>query len=291
VSAPAISVVIPTRDRRDLLALTLEALDGQAGVEGGFEVVVADDGSTDGTSEWLEANGSRFGFPLTCVRLAGEGPATARNRGIERCAGERVLLVGDDTIPAPDLIDAHHRIAAGRPVGVQGRIDWDPGGPVTPVMRFLAPDGPQFYFKGLVHGEPIPYTVQYGSNFSAPARWFREDPFDETFPHAAFEDTELAFRWRRRGHTVIYSESAVCRHRHHYDSIEGFLEKQFSAGRAARYAVGLHPAMASRTVLQPLLVGLFHGARHAWRRSRGKGREEDWWDLRCRAAFFRGFFS
>lgn len=291
MSPPAISVVIPTRDRRDVLALTLEALDRQTGVNGGFEVVVADDGSSDGTSEWLAANGSRFGFPLTSVQLAGGGPAAARNRGIERCAGERVLLLGDDTPPAPDLIDAHRRIAAGRRVGVQGRIDWDPGGPVTPVMQFLAPEGPQFYFRGLVHGKPIPYTVQYGSNLSAPARWFREDPFDETFPHAAFEDTELAFRWRRRGHSVIYSESAVCGHRHHYDSIEVFLEKQLSAGRAARYAVGLHPAMAARIVLQPILVGLFHGARHAWRRGLGKALEQDRWDLRCRAAFVRGFFS
>jgi glycosyltransferase involved in cell wall biosynthesis len=290
-TVPAISVVIPTRNRRDLLASTLEALDGQIGVDGGIEGVVADDGSSDGTSAWLAANRSRFGFPLTVVELPGLGPAAARNRGIERAASDRILLLGDDTRPAADLVAAHLRMAAGREIGVQGRIEWDSGGPVTPVMRFLAPEGPQFYFRGLVNGEPIPYTVQYGANLSAPARWFRNDPFDETFPHAAFEDTELAFRWRRRRRTVVYCESAICRHRHHYESIEGFLEKQFSAGRAARYAARLHPGMAARTVVQPFLVGVLHGARHAMRRIVGRGREKDRWDLACRIAFFRGFLS
>ena len=123
----------------------------------------------------------------------------------------------------------------------------------------LAPAGPQFYFKGLAHGAAVPYTQQYSANFSAPTRWFREDPFDEAFPAAAFEDTELAFRWRRRGRPVIYSENAVCRHRHHYGSIEAFLQRQLAAGRASRHADRLHPAMAARTVLQPLAVGLLRG--------------------------------
>ncbi len=291
LSVPAISVVIPTRNRCGLLASTLEGLERQVGVDGSFEVVVADDGSSDGTSAWLAANSARFPFRLTAVGLAGVGPAAARNRAIERAAGDRILLLGDDTHPAPDLIDAHLRSTAGREVGVQGRIEWDSGGPVTPVMRFLAPEGPQFYFRGLVDAEPIPYTVQYGSNLSAPALWFRDEPFDESFPHAAFEDTELAFRWKRRGRTVIYCQTAVCRHRHHYESIEGFLEKQFSAGRAARYAARLHPGMAARTVLQPFVVGLFHGARHVMHRIRGRASEEERWDLACRAAFFRGFLS
>jgi GT2 family glycosyltransferase len=285
-----LSVIIPTRDRHESLRLTLDALAAQTQPPDTFEVLVADDGSSDGTATFL-ASSLRYPFELRSVRLPGSGPAAARNRAIGEARAARVLLLGDDTFPAADLIGRHLGAARQNGVGVQGRIEWDSETPVTHVMRFLAPEGPQFYFKGLRDGEAIPYTVQYGSNFSAPTLWFRQDPFDESFRNAAFEDTELAFRWRRRGHKVLYCEGAVCRHRHRYASIEAFLERQLAAGRAARYGIRLHPAMAVRTVLQPLGVGLLHMTRYVLRRFRGSAREEDRWDLLCRAAFFKGLFS
>lgn len=292
MNAPLVSVVIPTKNRCATLALTLEALERQAGIGGPFEVIVADDGSSDGTAEYLASRESGpNGYALRSLRLSGSGPAKARNRAIALASAPRVLLLGDDTIPASDVIARHLAAAGAEDVGVQGRIEWDPAAPVTPVMRFLAPEGHQFYFKGLEEGSPLPYTRQYGSNFSAPTRWFRDDPFDENFPAPAFEDTELAFRWRRRGRRVIYSQAAVCGHRHHYGSIEEFIQRQRVAGRAARYAVSRHPALVLKTVLQPLAVALRNAMRRAGGRLLGKDREEDAWDLRCRAAFFRGFFG
>ena len=158
-------------------------------------------------------------------------------------------------------------------------------------MRFLAPEGPQFYFKGLENGRPIPYTAVYASNFSAPTRWFLEDPFDEGFPSAAFEDTELAYRWGRKGRRAIYWEGALAVHRHHYERIETFLSRQRAAGRAARHAVRLHPAMALETILKPLAVGLLFGARYGLHRLGGASSETQLWDLRCRAAFLHGVLA
>lgn len=225
------------------------------------------------------------------MRLQGSGPAAARNRAIRLARAPRVLLLGDDTFAEPDAVARHLEAAAGREIGVQGRIPWDSEAPITPVMRFLAPEGPQFYFKGLVHGRPIPYTSVYASNFSAPTRWFLEDPFDEGFPAAAFEDTELAYRWGRKGRTAIYWETAVSVHRHHYDRIETFLERQRAAGQAARHAARLHPAMALETILKPLAVGLLFSARYALRRLRGGAHETQLWDLKCRRAFLEGLLA
>jgi glycosyltransferase involved in cell wall biosynthesis len=290
MTVPVLTVVIPTRDRLESLRLALDALAVQTVSPSTFEVLVADDGSSDGTPAFL-GTPSDYPFALRPVRLPGRGPAAARNRAIGEARAPRVLLIGDDTLPAADLLGQHLAAARRDEVGVQGRIEWDTGKPVTPVMRFLAPAGPQFYFKGLTHGEAVPYTQQYGANFSAPTHWFQEDPFDEAFSTAAFEDTELAFRWRRRGRVVIYSETAVCRHRHHYASIEAYLGRQLAAGRASRRAIRLHPVMALRTVLQPFAVGLLHAARYAIRRLRADARDEEYWDLLCRVAFFRGLFS
>jgi glycosyltransferase involved in cell wall biosynthesis len=290
MSTPLLSVVIPTRDRSSLLPLTLQALEAQTGLDGAFEVIIADDGSTDGTPELLEG-ASRFRFALRSMRLSPGGPGRARNRAIVLARAERVLLLGDDMPPRADALACHVEAAAGREMGVQGRIEWDPGAPITPVMRFLAPEGPQFYFKGLRHGEPIPYTASYASNFSAPTEWFLEDPFDEEFTAAAFEDTELAYRWALKGRTTIYWETAVCDHRHHYERIETYLARRRAAGVGARRAARLHPGLAVKTILQPFAVGLLRGARYGLRRLRGNTRDEDRWDLLCRAAFFKGFFA
>lgn len=276
-------MVIPTRNRWGLLERTLAALDAQTPAARPFEVIVVDDGSSDDTALRLRQDASRS-FSLRATPSPGRGPATARNAGIALAASPRVLLLGDDTMPRPDTLARH---LERDDVGLQGYIEWHPEEEVTPFMRFLAPAGPQFYFTDLVPGAPLPYTAVLGSNLSAPTRWFREEPFDEKFPAAAFEDTELAYRWRRRGWKTLYAPEAVCWHSHRYDEIEPFLRRQRVAGESVRYAVRKHPALLPTTVLQPLAVGI---ARAAIARLRGR-RQEDDWDARTRLAFFQGCFG
>jgi glycosyltransferase involved in cell wall biosynthesis len=88
---PRVSVIVATRNRRQQLARALASIDAQS--YRNFEVIVVDDGSTDGTAAWLRAQ-----RPQDCVIESGppHGAAAARNRGVARAGGEIVAFLDDD---------------------------------------------------------------------------------------------------------------------------------------------------------------------------------------------------
>lgn len=288
----ALSVVIPTRDRRDHLAETLAALAAQEAAP--FEVIVAVDGPQAETTEMVRSRAASGDWPadrpLRVLELAWRGPAAARNAAIAVAAAPRTLLLGDDTPPAPGTL-ARHLTAGGAELGVQGLIEWSPQRTISPVMRFLSPAGPQFYFVDLEPGRVIPPRAMLGSNLSAPTRWLRDEPFDERFTAAVFEDTELAMRWARHGWRVRYDPMALCWHDHEYPSIDAFLVRQRQAGSAARLAIRLHPRLLGSVVVLPALVGVRSALRVVGGTLLGRRGPEDRWDLRCRLAFFRGLVT
>jgi len=288
MSQPVLTVVIPTRNRRDRLMATLRALAGQRDLPGRFEVIIVDDGSSDGTLDG--AQGSVFeAFEQQILTLDHGGPARARNRGIEVARSDRVLLLGDDTAPTSLAVSGHLAAGGNGDRAVQGRIDWDPDETTTEVMRFLAPEGPQFWFKGLRDGGPVPWTQILGSNISAPTEWFHLEPFDESFTDASMEDTELAWRWRKRGWTAVWSERALCHHHHRYESIEPFLDRQRRAGHWARVAVRKHLGMLPTLWMQPVLMQRWKKTTAWFWRLKGRGRLRDQWDIACRQSYLEGY--
>ena len=88
-----ISVIIPTYNRRHQIGIAIESVLSQENVE--IEVIVVDDGSSDGTGEWL---GEAFPDPrLRVLRNARKkGPAGARNTGILAAKGQLVALLDSD---------------------------------------------------------------------------------------------------------------------------------------------------------------------------------------------------
>ncbi|MDI3328044.1 MAG: glycosyltransferase [Alicyclobacillaceae bacterium] len=115
-----LSVVIPSFNAREPLLLTLAALDRQEGAEGRFEVIVADDGSTDGTAETLATRTYRF--PLRVLTLKHGGKCRARNEGIQAARHPLILSLDADMILPPLAVAghlAHHETAPG-PLAVVG---------------------------------------------------------------------------------------------------------------------------------------------------------------------------
>jgi GT2 family glycosyltransferase len=104
VTAPTIAIVVATRDRADRLLRLLHALEAQRDAPP-FEVIVVDDGSTDGTVSRVEAYATIASFSVRIVRQdRSTGPAGARNRGWSITAAEVVVFTDDDCVPAADWL-------------------------------------------------------------------------------------------------------------------------------------------------------------------------------------------
>lgn len=106
------TVVVPTYNRADRLQRLLEALRHQDIGTHRFSVVVADDGSTDGTSQLLSSWEPEYRFEW--VRRENGGPGAARNAALEQVRGGLVVFLDDDVVPPRDLLSGHvlaHRSA------------------------------------------------------------------------------------------------------------------------------------------------------------------------------------
>jgi glycosyltransferase involved in cell wall biosynthesis len=107
---PFISVVIATRNREALLAETLDALAGQLWPADRFEILVADNGSTDGTRGVVIRAAARSATPCVHYRYVEEpGKSHAVNAILRDVRGSLVAMTDDDVCPEPDWLD---RLAA-----------------------------------------------------------------------------------------------------------------------------------------------------------------------------------
>ncbi len=95
-NGPLVSIIIPTRDGREHLERLFPALANNTNYRT-FEVVVVDNGSTDGSVEYVEGD---WPFPVRVVRNAGNSSfSQANNQGAAAADGEFVLLLNNDTEP------------------------------------------------------------------------------------------------------------------------------------------------------------------------------------------------
>jgi GT2 family glycosyltransferase len=248
-----VSVVIPTRDRRGELLRTLEALRGQRDPGDGFEVIVADNGSSDGSLEAVQGlTGGDAGGGAMRLRAISEprgGPAAARNAGVAAASSEVILFLGDDTEPAdPGLIDGHarlHREAGDPGYGVLGHVAWSDRQEVTPLMDWLGRTF-QFGYANLEPGRIPPRRAFWTAHVSVRKELFeRAGGFDTRFPWAAVEDVELGLRLERLGGWLEYHPELLVLHTHPTD-LAPSLERSRRVGRSAALLHELHPDWSDR---------------------------------------------
>jgi glycosyltransferase involved in cell wall biosynthesis len=239
-----VSVVVPTHERPAILTRVLDALAEQESPPE-FEVVVVDDGSRDDTPRVLARYSPRYPFRFFSQRRG--GPAAARNRGIREAAGRWIVFLGDDTVPEPKLLSVHARAqqeARDGPVAVLGYTTWPRERRVSPFLHHINEYGLQFGYGLIEDPESVPFNFFYTSNISIPRALLMQEAelFDTSFPSAAWEDIEIAYRLTRRGLRIVYRPEAVARH-HHDISFESFRERQRRSGESAAVFYRKHPEL------------------------------------------------
>lgn len=143
MSRPKVSVIIPTFNRRELVVKAIDCVLAQTfPVE---DIVVVDDGSTDGTAEALA---QAYGDRIRLVRQANAGVSAARNRGLEMARGEFISLLDSDDLWLPEkterqvgFLEAHPGF--GMVLCDIMQVDRD-GHDIAPIHRrdFIPEDGP-----------------------------------------------------------------------------------------------------------------------------------------------------
>jgi len=121
----SVSVLLNTFDRARTLRWVLAAYRRQTDAD--FEVVVADDGSQDETSDVIEAARAESRFPIEHVRheRAGHRRAKILNEGIKACRHEIVLFTDADSLPRADLVEVHRRAFDPRRLSIGGCVRLD----------------------------------------------------------------------------------------------------------------------------------------------------------------------
>lgn len=238
-----ISVIIPTYNRIKLLPGIIESWrEVHASTPFGYEIIFSDDGSSDGSVEYLE---SVKDLPLRVLRNAHGGASSARNAAINAACGERLLMIGDDIFPDKEILNVHARFAQqlGSSVAVLGTVDWHPDLAVNHLMHHITEIGnEQFSYNRLKDGSYVDFRHFYTCNISVDRRILLEEKtiFDERFNEYGFEDIELGYRLSVRGMKLYFTTLAKGAHYHPY-SLESFCRRQTSSGRMAVVFSNIHP--------------------------------------------------
>lgn len=199
-----VSVVIAARNAESGIADVLRSVFAQQ-VDAPLDVVVVDDGSSDGTI----AVANQFPCRVVSEPAVGGNPARARNFGARESRGDPIVFLDADCVAQPGWLDAISRAHAEGHAVVGGAIDMPPGLSFTARADYLC----GFY---LVHGQRprglVPHHPPPNISFRRDA-FISSGGFSEAWPlYYTNEEREPLARLRALRETIVFIPDAVVQH-------------------------------------------------------------------------------
>ena len=251
VARPTIAIVVLCYNNRDVIELCVDSLERFRG-DARYQVVVVDNGSTDGSLEALQPHAERGSILL--LRNSRNGCSSGRNLGIQATRSEIVVFLDSDQWavrsgwldPALEILAAHREIGA-----VAWNAGWfDPGSGRGPIVDYF----PERAMAGAHASARFRTDVAYlaTSGFVVPRAVLQKtNGFDEFYDPTCFEDTDLSFQIKAAGYELAYCPHIGVDHRPHQttgslERYDGFLarnERYFLEkwSRQAEYFFGPPP--------------------------------------------------
>ncbi|GAC1583388.1 MAG: glycosyltransferase family 2 protein [Candidatus Velthaea sp.] len=244
-----------TYKRPHLLARVLEACFDQRLPADQYEVVLVNDGSPDDTAEVIERMRPLARCRFEVIHQANGGLAKARNAGIARATGERIVFIDDDVLPTPMFAAEHIRSDdLHGDVIVRGAvINTESFDALPPPIWTLANYSGNYFWTSNV-------SVRRSRLDAAGGR------FDDSFSEYGWEDIELGMRFRALGTKGVFNKRAVAFHykpRPKGTNVAGMLRQVRAQARTAVQLERKHPhwrvALAiGNTAPQRILGNAFH---------------------------------
>ncbi len=236
-AVPPVSLVICTRNRASKLAVCLAHLSRLEGPQG-TEVVLVDNGSTDGTLELLQAFVAPAGMTALVVREPDPGSGRARNSGWRASTGRLVAFTDDDCYVTPGMLTSLQRLFDANPrVGcIGGRVELHD--PADLPMSIIVRDEP----ARLSPGSFARAGFIIGANMALRRTVLEEvggfDPVLGAGTPFACEDIDVVAAVLEQGWEVLYHPEPTVRHHHgrRREEERVALTRVYDAGRGAYYA-------------------------------------------------------
>jgi GT2 family glycosyltransferase len=252
-----LTVITPTYNRQPILEKCLTALENQQLTSADqYELLVVDDGSTDGTVEWLAANPDRFPH-VRVVSQDHAGITAARNLGVNSAQGNVIVFVDSDVVVTSSFLETHAAT-------LKGSIDAGSDqiftyGRLIATCNFEDPTAEQ--------AKITDFSAAYfeTNNVAIPRHWLIDAGlFDPRFTQYGWEDLEMGVRLKKMGLKLIKCPEALGYHYHKEFSAEelpSLVEKEIQRGRMGVVFYLKHPTtevkmMIQMTVLHRILWGV-----------------------------------
>ena len=243
------SVVIPTYNRKPILEKCLRALEQQqidASVVSGYEIVLVDDGSTDGTLEWFKQHSAEFPHVRSHLQNH-KGAAAARNLGVEQSKGDTIIFIDSDLVVTENFLQAHaEALVQGQQQLGSDRIFTY--GAVINTCNFENPTSEPYKITD--------FSAAYFAtgNVAIARKWLEKAGlFDTCFQQYGWEDLELGVRLKQLELKLIKCPQAVGYHWHPpfaLDQIPKLIDQESQRGRMGVLFYQKHPSWDVRMMIQ-----------------------------------------
>ena len=261
LTEPGISLIIPSRSGKDLLAAQLPGIVRE--LPSPAEIIVVDNGSDDGTAAWLDSF-----WPQVRVEESPEplSFAGAVNRGIECARYSHICLLNNDMLLDPGFFTALRRgfeqvpglfCATAQIRFPAGRRREETG---KTVMAQSQPENFPIRCDEPLPGEDLTYVL-YGSGGCSlydAAKLRSLGGIDETYAPAYVEDLDLGYRAWQRGWPSVFVAGAVVEHRHRATTSRYYTEKQLRSILECNFLRFLARAVWRRAVFHRLWAQATH---------------------------------